>query len=315
MTSPSGYDAFRDRLAWADLGHRTTVVATGVDAVKFVDNFATAAMGRLATGEGTETFFTDGRGWVIALAAALRVENGLIIDAAPDLGPRLRDHLEHYHIREQVELVDASVAWASLLVAGPSARGWLAERMAVVPEQLFSHHETSLGGVTVRIVRSDWWGDNAWLVRCASDDRPRFVAWLRTQGVPEASAAAVETIRIERGTPAPGDISEKTLPQELGRDARAISFTKGCYLGQETVARLDAMGHVNRRLVSVAFTGEPRPHLAVIGDGDTLGTVTSACFSPRLGCPLGLGLVATKAAHAATITVAGGPARILEVSP
>jgi hypothetical protein len=106
---------------------------------------------------------------------------------------------------------------------------------------------------------------------------------------------------------------EKALPQELGRDARAISFTKGCYLGQETVARLDALGHVNRRLVAVAVDGALPPASDVLADGTSMGTLTSTCHSPRLGCSLGLGILSTKAATAAALTVAGQPARLVEV--
>lgn len=315
MTAPPGYESFRDRLAWADLGPRTTVLATGTDAARFLDNFATAALVPLATGAGTETFFLDGRGWVIALAVALRVDDGVVLDAAPGLGPRLRDHLEHYHIRERVELIDDSPAWASLLLGGPAAEAWLAAAGANAPSRLFDHREASLGGIGVRLVRDDWWCNPGWLVRCAVDDHPRLIDWLRGHDVPEADAATVETLRIERGTPSPADIREKTLPQELRRDPRAISFTKGCYLGQETVARLDALGHVNRRIVAVAVAGEPPTGADVQGDEECSGQLTSVCFSPRLGCGLGLGILSTKINAATRITVAGMDARIVEVSP
>ena len=320
-TSPAGYEAWHDRAAWADLGHRTTVLAQGPDAVRFVENFATAAVGSLAVGAGTETFFTDSRGWVIALAMVLRVEEGLVIEAAAGLGERLRDHLEHYHIREQVDLIDASADVASLLIAGPAAAAWLTghatsdgDEAARVPEQLFDHAAASLGGIAVRLVRTDWWGEHGFLVRSAAEDQAAIMAWFRDSGLPEAAADTVEMARIEQGTPAPGDMPEKTLPQELGRDARAISFTKGCYLGQETVARLDALGPVNRQLSAVAVEGEPPAAAEVMADGSTAGQLTSRCHSPRLGCSLGLGILSTKVATAAALTVAGRPARLVKVT-
>jgi folate-binding protein YgfZ len=167
----------------------------------------------------------------------------------------------------------------------------------------------------VRLVRDDRWCDPAWLVRCSASDHRRLMDWLQSHGVPEADATAVETLRIERGMPGPADIRDKTLPQELGRDARAICFTKGCYLGQETVARLDALGHVNRRLVAVAVTGAPPPGADVQGDDEPCGLLTSACFSPRLGCGLGLGILSTKIITATRVTVAGMEARIVEIFP
>lgn len=298
---------------WADLGHRTTVTALGPDAARFVDGFTTAAIGTLTVGSGTETFFPDARGWVLAMAVVLRIDDGLLIDAEPGLGTRLCDHLEHFHIRERLELVDASADWSSLLLFGPAAAGWLVGHGATDSSPLFGHRESMLGGVAVRLVRTDWWSDSGWLVRCQAHDRGRLVDWMRQQGAAEADAAAVETLRIERGTPHPCDLPEKTLPQELGRDARALSFTKGCYLGQETVARIDALGHVNRRLVAVAVEGDLRAGADVRGGGgESFGILTSACRSPRLGCGLGLGVLSTKAAGSA-ITVDGIAARIVEV--
>lgn len=317
----TGYEAWHDRAVWADLGFRSTVLAHGPEAVRFLENFMTAAVGPLAVGAGTETFFTDSRGWVIALAMVLRADEGLVIEAASGLGSRLQEHLEHYHIREQVELVDASANVASMLIAGPLAPTWLAEHAkpgsdgvaARVPQRLFDHAECSLGGISVRLVHTDWWGVPGYLVRCAAEKHAAVAAWFRQSGLPEATADTVEAARIERGTPAPDDMPEKTLPQELGRDARAISFTKGCYLGQETVARLDALGHVNRRLLAVAVEGELPAAAEVMADGTFVGKLTSQCHSPRLGYSLGLAVLSTKAVAATTLTVAGKPARCVEV--
>src|SRR5205814_560451 len=108
---------------------------------------------------------------------------------------------------------------------------------------------------------------------------------------------ALEMVRIEAGTPFFGqDITDKNLPQELGRDALAISFTKGCYLGQETVARIDALGHVNQTLRGLRFAGLEIPQAgADLSTPDkpdkAVAHVTSAAFSPRLAAPLALGYV------------------------
>jgi tRNA-modifying protein YgfZ len=138
-------------------------------------------------------------------------------------------------------------------------------------------------------------------------------AALTAGGAVEADPATLEALRIEAAYPTPADIPAKTLPQELGRDARAISFTKGCYLGQETVARLDALGHVNRRLVALALEAPVVPPLpaAVMRAGAEVGAITSACRSPRTGGLLGLGLVQVKALAGGGLEVAGSPARPL----
>jgi folate-binding protein YgfZ len=299
-------------LAWADLGARTLVTARGPDAGRFVEGFTTASVAGLEPGEGAETFFTDARGWVLALATALRVDEGLLLDAAPGLGPRLREHLEHYHIRERVELVDLSADHAAVLVTGSEAREWLTTQAATPPARLHHHAVAILGGVPVRIAHLDLWTGCDWLVQCTAADHARLGAWLGTEIGPAAEQSAVEAARIIRGTPHPADIREKTLPQELGRDARAISFTKGCYLGQETVARLDALGHVNRRLAVVVVAGEVRPATEVRCSGEPCGLLTSAAPAPHLGGTVALGLLSTKLPAGVALTVDGMTARSLQ---
>jgi folate-binding protein YgfZ len=117
---------------------------------------------------------------------------------------------------------------------------------------------------------------------------------LAAAGAMPCGSEAVEMARLEAGTPLFGqDITDDNLPQEIGRDALAISFTKGCYLGQETVARIDALGHVNRLLAGLKFSGTsvPAPGLALRSCDKVVGHITSAAWSPKLGAPLALALV------------------------
>jgi len=310
-----GTGELRESAAWADLPVRGTVLATGVEAVKFTDGFTTAALARLEPATGTEAFFTDGRGWVIALATIMRDANGLWIDTPPGLAASLREHLEHYHIRERVDFVDASADFAHLLVAGPAAAAWLAARCALPPPAtLCAHVATRLGDTDATIVLADWCGVDSFVVRVAADAAARLRGWFDREKLPQAAAAAIDAARIEARYPLPADIPEKTLPQELDRTARAISFTKGCYLGQETVARLDALGHVNRSLALLACDAQvaPASGTPILLDGEPVGTLTSVCFSPRLGCPAGLALVHRRGLAAdAPLAVGGGRARVV----
>jgi|GEM_PF-55374 len=325
-TPSLGYKALRQSLAWADLGQRVAILARGSDALRFVDSFTTAALAKLVPGQGTEGFFTDSRGWVLALTNILRIDGSsdslmggaeLWIDAPLGMATCLREHLEHYHIREQVELIDVSVDRVHILVAGPQAADWLAGHCNQrLPTELLDHHRCTFGGIVVEIVRIDWVGPSGFLLHAAQADRQQLIEWLTAQGVVEATSEAVCTARIEAGLPAPADIPEKTLPQELCRDQRAISFTKGCYLGQETVARIDAMGHVNRQWVAVAIDGmgHPPTDMLVTKAGIVVGRITSACLSPLLGSALGLGLFQTKGlADGGSLEVEGFPARVVEV--
>lgn len=304
-----------DAAWWAALPVRTTLIARGADAVRFLDGFTTAAVGRLAVGAGAEGFCTDQRGWVLALVTFLREADGVRIDAAPELGSRLVEHLEHYHIREAFELTDVSATRATFLVAGSRAPQWLAEQVAgELPAAVHDHRAVTIAGEDALVIRTDWYGVPAFRVQVAAAAADALRAWCASTGLPEATPAVVEAARIEAGSPEPVDIPEKTLPQELGRDARAISFTKGCYLGQETVARLDALGHVNRKLVALASAADVLPGAPVtLGDAAaSIGTVTSVCQSPRLGCALALGLIHARGLEpAAALEVGGVAARVV----
>ncbi|MFM9058727.1 MAG: YgfZ/GcvT domain-containing protein [Planctomycetaceae bacterium] len=291
---------------------RATLFVRGADAVRFVDNFTTAALARLGAGTGTEGFFTDARGHVLALVNILRTDDGLWLDGAAGIADPLRAHLDHHLIREQVELLDATADLVTLLLAGPHAPEWLAARCPGTPGAgPLAHARVGVGGVGCDVVALDWFGPGGLLLQAARGDADRLTAWLRAEGLPELDAAAVAAARIEAGTPEPADVDPRTLPQELGRDARAISFTKGCYLGQETVARLDALGHVNRRLVVLATAVPPAIGAAVTAAGETVGRVTSACVSPRLGGGLGLALVHVRGLGGAALGIDGMPARVV----
>lgn len=330
-----------DATFWAVPPPRDTLVVTGRDAVRFIDSFQTAAVARLAPQTGSEAFFTDGRGQIIALANIFRPGNvlgagnadGAWIDLPTGMARRLHDHLEHYHIREDVEFHDASADRAGLLIGGPGAAAWLAAgagagpRLSVIPPSgrlgtppsgRLGHHPASLGGIPVHVVHDDWFGPGSFHLILATADRPRLMAWLTAEGLRQVEPALLEERRILATNPDPVDIPDKTLPQELGRDARAISFTKGCYLGQETVARLDALGHVNRRLVTLLINGTPPVlPMAVMQTaggwpegGAPVGTLTSACHSARLGGTVGLALVQVKALTASAAVApadAGAP--------
>jgi folate-binding protein YgfZ len=303
--------------AWAPLA-LGLVEATGADAVRFVDNFATAAVSRIAAGGGSEAFFTDARGQVLALATILRSETALLIVTPPGLATTLRDHLEHYHIREAVEVRDVSAEFAAFLVVGPTAAAAV-ERLSgsAPPVAPLVHAPAAIGDAAVRIVRIVGQAADGYWIFTPVGDTATVAERIAAAALPRADSAALEALRIEARYPAAADIPAKTLPQELGRDDRAISFTKGCYLGQETVARLDALGHVNRRLVLLAIESAEPPQVpvAVEAGGVEVGTLTSACRAPWAGVSVGLGLVQVKAFAMGDLRVGAATARVVEDLP
>lgn len=300
---------------WIDAGPRTTVVVRGSDAARFVDGFTTAAIGPLATGSGTEGFFADAKGWVLALAGILRTDDGLWIDAFPGADVSLAEHLERYHIREPLEISDETAARANVVVAGSPAAGLLAPLLdRPLPAEPWTHVRSTLGGVAVAVVAVPWAGPGGFLVQAMLGDRQRLVAALEAAGFSAAAPGQLECLRLAAGWPAPCDIPAKTLPQELARDAAAISFTKGCYLGQETVARLDALGHVNRRLAGLAASRPLAAGAPVSAAGVACGVITSAAPALPAGEWLALALLPVKSCIAdAALDAAGIPLRLVEL--
>ena len=300
---------------WLDAGSRTSVAVRGPDAARFIDGFTTAAVGPLEVGSGTEGFFADAKGWVLALAAILRTEDGVWIDAFPGGAVSLAEHLERYHIRERLEIADETAARANIVVTGAAARAALEAIGGVdMPRETWRHVRGTIGGASVAVVAVPWAGPGGCLLQVAIADRPRLVAALEAAGVSAAGAETLDRLRIEQGWPAPADIAAKTLPQELDRDATAISFTKGCYLGQETVARLDALGHVNRRLVGLVAAGVIEPGATVCAAGAACGVITSACVSSRAGGWLGLAILPVKACGQDVALDAGGvPVQVIDL--
>jgi folate-binding protein YgfZ len=157
----------------------------------------------------------------------------------------------------------------------------------------------------------------SYLLLTALADATSIITALVAAGAMPTSREALEIARLEAGVPLFGqDITAENLPQEIGRDAQAISFTKGCYLGQETVARIDALGHVNRQVAGLRFEGEVLP---VVGEklqleGKEVGHITSAAWSPNLNAGLAMALVRRQQAKVGTrLTSASGDAVVIHL--
>ena len=156
---------------------------------------------------------------------------------------------------------------------------------------------------------------SCFLLNVATKDTDSIQETLVQAGAVPCELAVFHVARIEAGWPDYGtDITEKNLPQEIDRNESAISFTKGCYLGQETVARLDALGHVNRKLVKIRFSESMRPSPGdPIMDGDEkIGEVTSAAYSPGRRSAIAMAIVRVKSIGSEKLRhIRAGTARIV----
>ncbi|MEX0938449.1 MAG: glycine cleavage T C-terminal barrel domain-containing protein [Pirellulales bacterium] len=301
------YKALTTGVGCVRLTGRTLIEVTGKDRVSFLHNMCTNDVRRLASGSGIEAFFTNAQGKILGHAYLFGEDDRIWIETAPGQAEPLLAHLSKYKIREDVQLIDRTPDVAEILLAGPRAESLLAQLLsATLPGERLAHARVefggtggeaaakSEGGMTVRLCRVDWTQPAAYLVICAANEGDRVTTVLKNAGAVPCSGETYQAARIEAGTPVYGtDISQANLPQEVARDEAAISFTKGCYIGQETVARIDALGHVNQLLVGVRFSGDavPAPETELSIEGKKLGRVTSAIWSPKLGGPLALAYV------------------------
>ena len=291
----TGYRGLREGAGQVDFADRTRIELKGEDRAAFFHNLCTNEIRRLPIGSGCEAFITNVQGKTLAHVLVFAQPDELVLETVPQQAELILTHLEKYHIREKVEITDRGQSQAEIFVAGPQAETVL-QRLAGgnVPSENLHSIQTTLAGQPVWLRRADLVGGPGFLLQCALTQIPKIAAALAAAGVVECPAEAFEAARIEAGFPMFGrDITDKNLPQEVGRDAQAISFTKGCYLGQETVARIDALGHVNRLLVGVAFEPSTMPAAGqdLSAAGQKIGVVMSTSYSPQLKRPLGLAYV------------------------
>jgi len=307
----SSYVALSQDGGFVELPAWSSVSIRGRDRQGFAHNFCTNDIRRLLPGQCCEAFVTNVKGKILGHGLFTCREEEIVIITTPEQGPKLVAHLERYIIREDVEVRDTTGERAYLLLAGgPPARhafaAWATagKSTALAGENLpssWSTGHTALAHVAVHWIRWDLLGDVfCLLLEVKSTELARVCqAFLAGESVfrrvvPQCSQEAFQALRIEAGMPLFGiDFDENNLPQEVGRDREAISFTKGCYLGQETVARIDALGHVNQRIAGVRFFGEVTPPsgMELLAAGGKVGRVTFATYSPRLGAPLALAMV------------------------
>lgn len=258
--------------ALLDLTGRTWLELTGRDRSTFLHNFCTNDIKSLHVGQGCEAFLCNAKGRVLGHVTVFVGEQALWLETVAGAASKLIPHLERYVIREEVVFCDRSAEVLAWLLVGPQA----AELMGtVLPRLVPSFKRTALESLTV----PGWWscGDDmlqgvgrvGWLSQPAwwlvLSPQAATTNELRRQLV-QAGAVAGDTVdwealRIEAGFPEYGkDITEENLPQEVARNAQCLNFRKGCYLGQEPIARLDALGHTNQELRRLRGTGTSQPH-------------------------------------------------------
>jgi tRNA-modifying protein YgfZ len=281
MSMTTGYQALRTGVAVLDLVDRGAIVARGRDRARLLHNITTNEVKKMSPGQGAYAFLLNPQGRIQADLNLFCFAEHFLIDTEPELGEKVRLHIRKYIIADQVELEDASAATAAIGLEGPAAAAVLASLGAPAPGSDYAH--AAWGDVSVAALSATGQpGFRLFAPAAAKDD---LLRQLQAAGAVPATADDARTVRIENGRPRYGeDILETSLPQET-QQMHAVSFSKGCYLGQEIVERIRARGHVNRKLVRLeiaAAVAPPSGSKLLAGDAEA-GEITSAVYSEQAG--------------------------------
>lgn len=241
------YQALTETFGVVSLEGWAMLELTGDDRRSFLHNFCTADVKGLADGKVTEAFVLDGKGKTLGHVHVAAMDGRLLLVGANGQGPTLFQHLDRYIIREKVTIVDRSAETACLLLAGPDAdrqfQNTFEVELAVGETASLTLEDVALAAIHTEVAGPGF------LICGPAQVQDSVCETLLAVGGLACSREVLESVRIEYGTPWFGvEISDANLPQEFERDEKAISFHKGCYLGQETVARIDALGRVNKLL-------------------------------------------------------------------
>ena len=282
----------------AALFDRSTVAKlrlTGPDAPAFLGNLSTNDIKSLPLGGGCETYFCDSRAKALFQAWVYHIRTGegqhaLWLETTPGRQAELVKHLDRYLISEAVEFEDVTERFSQFHLAGPTSKDVLeAALQSKVPDLAeFLHMERTFGATsTCSIRRRSPLGVPGFDIVCLSERAEGVWRLLAASGATPSSPATFEALRIEAGTPVYGpDIDESRFVMEVGNVERAVSYSKGCYLGQEPIVMSrDRAGHAPRSFVKLKAAGSERLPVGAklfVGDEEA-GLVTSSTVTPRAG--------------------------------
>ena len=308
----TAYTAARERAAWTDRSSRGRIVVSGVDRRSYLQGLLTNDIEALNPGTGCYAAYLTAQGRMIADLWVYELGDVILLAMNGELKETLLARLDQFIFGEDVQLGDVTAAFAEIGIVGPQAAvlvsrvltGVSAETLTALPEH--GNLRATFDGAPAIVTRTSDVGEPGFDLYVSTDRRAELVRAVASAGAPEIDVDTAETIRVEAGVPLfHHDMDEETIPLEAGIESRAISFTKGCYVGQEVIIRVVHRGHgrVARRLVSLAVDGDTVPERgsAIEAGGKMVGEVTSAVFSPRRGGPIALGYVQRDEAEPETI--------------
>ncbi len=303
-TADAEQRALREGCGLLDRCERGKLALTGAGAAEFLNGQVSNDVERLADGEGCYAALLTHKGKMRGDLRILRTSSELLLDTERVALQALFDTIRRFKIGYDVELHKRTLECGLLSLIGPRAReiaGTAAGGEALPPAIEHAHRPATIAGRQARLISTA--RPDGIDVLCGTDDREAVQAALLAAGAEAVSEAAAEVLRVELGVPRYGvDLDESVIPQEAGLNERAVSFTKGCYVGQETVARLYYKGKPNRLLRGLCLGQAASTGEEILHAGRVVGRLGSVAASPSLG-PIALALVRREAPPGTSVVV------------
>jgi folate-binding protein YgfZ len=294
------------------LPDRAVLAVTGPLRLKFLHSILSNEVAGLAPGQGRRAALMDVKGRVQAFLRVLVDTDAVRLEVAGGRRDAVEQTLVHYRVAAPVRF--QARADVVLAVVGPEARAVLARAGAELPELAEEGHVRGrLAGVEVLIARAGDLPGLGFVLHVPQEGTDAVASALRAAGAAELSPASLDAMRVESGRPWYGpDVTEENLLHETGVLREYHSPTKGCYVGQEVVARLEGRGgHVNKALRGLRLTAPAAAGDPVTAEGKDVGRVTTAAVSPRFG-PVALAYVhRSRWDPGSAVEVAGAPASVV----
>jgi len=307
-TLSSDYRAITEACGLLDRSERGKLALSGTEAAGFLQGQVSNDVESLAPGTGCYAAFLTPKGKMLGDLRILNAGEELLLDTERVALQGLFNMIRRFSIGYRAELHKRTLECGLLSLIGPDAAALAGA--SKLPTEEHAHAPVDVGGVRPRAIRTDVGVD----LLCRSDDVDTLRAALEDAGAVPVTEPAVECLRIERGRPRYGiDLDDTVIPQEAGLNDRAVSFTKGCYVGQETVARLFYRGKPNRQLRGLRLSAPAEAQDELTFEGRPVGRLTSVASSPRFG-PIGLALVRREAPPGTTVSLGDGlTAEVIEL--
>ncbi|MBV8217522.1 MAG: folate-binding protein YgfZ [Solirubrobacterales bacterium] len=298
-TLATDYRTITESCGLLDRSERGKLALSGADARSFLQGQVTNDVEGLSPGEGCYAAFLTPKGKMLGDLRILDAGDEVLLDTERVALQGLFNMIRRFSIGYDVELHKRTLERGLISLIGPEA----AQIAGALPANENAHSPVSIPGteLTARAIRTDVGID----LLCDSADTEALRAALEDAGAVPVAEAAAEVLRIERGRPRYGiDLDDSVIPQEAGLNERAVSFTKGCYVGQETVARLYYRGKPNRQLRGLRLSAPASPGDELLFEGRVVGRVASVAQSPRFG-EIALALVRREAPPGTNVSVSG----------